>query len=332
MFIKKVFSDVLYVYKSPKNILHWYLSKVIILIFSLVLGILLAIVPISVLLIWMYLDSINWIDILSDIANYWILDWLIPYRSILLANKILVILYAFLFIITPALFLFGLSYQLILFNNLSINAINKKNLPYSKNHYLKFSIIFKYMKILLWMTLMYFVLLISFLITLYIYAAIVWWTLELRDIVDDPAFSIKKMISMWILFFYIVLAIYLSFRISFAIISITDEDITLEKNTAFSHLKNSFQMTRWLDRLLKFIIIMSLAILLFGMLNFMFNISLWLMSLLYFKIWIIWGVLIYIIRLIYYIITLDYLFWFLNLVFASIYKNILFEQPKKIIN
>lgn len=140
-----ILMDIVFLYK---NFIHWNISKILISIWTMVLGIMVA-APVFVLavLIW-FIDPINWGELVQ-----FILSWSdISYNIInkIAAHPYWLVLMLFVLVVGVFLFLLASSYSLFLHSNLALHYLKWKKLWFKKNLYFSRRFVVTFMSIICW--------------------------------------------------------------------------------------------------------------------------------------------------------------------------------------
>jgi hypothetical protein len=225
--LKNILADLSLVYK---NFIHWNISKVIIYVWALLLGILLSL-PFFLLLAWIvFLDPIDWKDI---IATYNITNSVgLSFLTAISTYYVYIIIEFFIFVLWVAFFSFWYSYYIIPLTNLYINYLKWVKLSFFSNIYFNFKKIFSYISILIWGTMVFFIPLVVFILWFFISLLLLWGIENVFQAYEQWTVSIFSVI-IWIIFLICFLIfIYLAYRVSFAYVILLDKDFKFneEKN------------------------------------------------------------------------------------------------------
>lgn len=307
---KAVFWDLTLVFK---NFIHWNISKILIHLSSIWLGILLSLPFFIIIVIIAYIDPINWNEVLYPITS-WSMIWASVYTSFF-ENIWFFITQILLFILAIWMIYFGFSYKIVLFSKLNLSYINWEKLDYKKNDYFNFKLIWAYFWVLWWAGLIIFIPVFIFLVLFWILVFSFWGISSVVNLTSGwiNSFTVLTLI----LFITTVLSfLYLSYKITFSFVNIVDKDRfpEIKKNTR-AYIKDSFAISKWL-KIFKFIWLLLI---------------LWIVMLPFSYIWD------YYINNIYtYIAYTVFMFvvfsWLIEMIIASTYKRILIWDISKIEN
>ena len=218
---KELFFDLLIPYK---NFFHWFISKVFITIWSIILWII-ASLPfyiITVIVVFFSYSSVDWKLLLLSAGSPEILSSLamgqfLEHPAIIISVIILVVIWSIFFII-------WYSYRTILFANLNLSYVEKKKLPVTSNKYFSFKYFVKHLAISFYyvgFTLIPIILFVIWFASLYY---LYWGT----QIVNSPnMFEEFSYSLLWWFIFCFLIFFYLSFRLVFSSFVLVDH----RKNT-----------------------------------------------------------------------------------------------------
>lgn len=250
--LKSILWDIQLIYK---NFFHWNISKILIYICSILLGILLS-VPFILILAWsMYFDPIPWKEVISSYyqsgsLNMSLLSYVYNNMWILIGEAVL-LLSAFLF------FIFWYSYKTLTFTNIYFWYITGEKIPYFKNIYFHIQTIFSYIKLLSLVIVTLLIPILIFWISFFILIYIFWWiemVFKLFDTGNNTLFSI----ILWIIaFICLFVFMYLAYRLSFSYMILLDKNNYADKKWISFYIKESFHITSWL-KIFKFLYLMIL--------------------------------------------------------------------------
>jgi len=236
IFLLDIFSvlrDIVFAYK---NFLHWNVSKVLISLWSFMLGVILSLpVFIIIIILWIF-DSIIWSEIIayalsgSNVASYELIGHVATHPF----NLIWMV---FLLIIAIWLFLLWSWYSLFLKAELSLGYVKEKKLKYKKNYYFHRWYILKFLGIISWSSLYLLIPIIVWLGTVFLlYLLYDIWFLNFDGL--SIAIAIVSIII-------IVYELYLLYRLLFWYIILADDTKKKHLKTARFYVKESMKITKW---------------------------------------------------------------------------------------
>lgn len=252
---KLIFLDIVLLYK---NFLHWNISKSIIGIYTMLLGLLFSLPFLIILLIAFLLDPIPWLDIFWNIFSW---SWQSASDEVLmqlLMHPFYAIFESILVLAAIVWFIIGSSYSTVLKVNLYMSYINWKQIKYLKNIYFSKDVMSKYIKIfvqILWF--------ISIPITLYLVLFIIIFSKFIEGDINSNTYND---IIFWLNIIAACIFLYFSYRVYFFFMVLLDknDNIALE---AKKILPQSLKITRWLS-IVPFVMVITI----FGILFLPFNI------------------------------------------------------------
>jgi len=234
------FADILTVLKdisfAYRNFLHWNISKIIISLWSFLLGVILSLPVFTIIIIIWIVDPVNWseviayalsgstevsIELISALAMH---PYNIAFMLLLLATFI-------------SLFLLWNSYGLFLRAEVSLWYVKQKKLKYKKNYYFKVAFIQKCIAIFCW-SFMY------LLVPVIIWAGLLFFTYLFYNawILSFDGLSIIVALITLIL---IICELYLLYRLLFGYIIFADHAKKKHTHTALHYVKESIKITKW---------------------------------------------------------------------------------------
>lgn len=246
--IKSICVDVLILFK---NFLHWNISKVIISLVSIWLSFLFAFPSIIILFIMYFSFDLNLYLKSFDVTIYDLL-WLLSNRPIVFIFFILFILFSI------ACALIGYSYRKVLFTKLNLSYIDNKNLPYLKNSYFDFKLIWKYFKVIALVWLVVSIPVLSFFILFFVLFFIFWWADGVSAMIQSSQFNLFSLIALLLLIICFAAFIYISYRLFFAVIMLVDKKHYEDDEKPTFYLKESFLRTKKIFMFMKFVSVMIL--------------------------------------------------------------------------
>ena len=241
-----------------KNFLHWNISKILINIFSILLWLLFSIPFFLVLFLMVYFDPINWKEIISSYVNTQSI-WL-SFLTAVSTHAFYVLIEVLLLVIAIWWFLFWYSYRVVLFSKLNMDYLGWEKTPYFfKNIYFDFKYIFKYLAIVSWIWLILLVPFLIFLILMIIFVFLFWWIDEIYKTMLGSQINIFSMVSLITFLILTLVFVYLSYRLSYTYILMLDENKDELKDKSWLYfVKKSFQITSWIKKLFKFLVLLIL--------------------------------------------------------------------------
>lgn len=142
------------------------------------------------------------------------------------------LLQIFLWLMLVFSFMFWIQYSTVCIYNLNLNYINWNKLDFWNNYYFNFGKIFKYLKIISLISLFLLIPIILFLVA---------WFFTVNII---ESYNLSVYIVWGLLILLILTIIYMIYRLAFSLIIFLER--AFEKNSAFSIIKKSFNVTKWL--------------------------------------------------------------------------------------
>lgn len=245
---KKIFSDI---FKLYKNFGHWFLSKIVIFIFSL----LVAFIIWSIFFIFYnFLNTdltfskilssfFQSLDISSLISSIIYVFWLVWYAFWLIFvwdfSSILYLLWWLSFL----LFYF---FSEILFINLNKKYLENKRLSVKKNKYFDYKLFLRYLSLNFYFFIFIIICFILFFILLKIFVFAFWWTTNAWLLIQKWAWNLVSISSFVLFIIYFLIFIYFLYRFIFSYIFILE-------NSVWKSIKKSFKKTKWFKKVLKFL-------------------------------------------------------------------------------
>lgn len=142
------------------------------------------------------------------------------------------LLQIFLWLMLVFSFMFWIQYSTVCIYNLNLNYINWNKLDFWNNYYFNFGKIFKYLKIISLISLFLLIPIILFLVA---------WFFTVNII---ESYNLSVYIVWGLLILLVLTIIYMIYRLAFSLIIFLER--AFEKNSAFSIIKKSFNVTKWL--------------------------------------------------------------------------------------
>lgn len=234
--IKNVYNDISLLYK---NILHWNISKLIILIWGSILWIL-SIVPFAILFaIYSFFSWINFFDFI----NSWI-NWV--FMTSLFWNLLYLI----------SLLFFTLSYffTFVLLINLYNSYLLWSKISYLNNKYLDYKLYFKYLLLSIYNFLILLIPVLIFILLIVLLIYFFWWIDNVTNLVFSTSSNAFSIISL-ILFIFLILTIYyISYRLVFSYLLLLEDKFL--KIWIFQIIKESLVITSKLKTFFKFTLLL----------------------------------------------------------------------------
>lgn len=251
-YIKNNFLDVFLIYK---NFLHWNVSKLIIFVWSTIVLWFISVVPLIIIL---YVYSIfTWVDIIKLID--WDISWNLAFN---------LIGYFFLFVIISVYFIF-FSYSNVLLMKINNYYLEWKKLPYKENDYLNIKKIIKFFNLSLLNILILLIPVLIFLISIGLLILISGGIANANQIVStwiNNYLSISGLIS---LVLSSLLLVYLYYRVVFSYFILSDDNYYDENKTALSYIRESFNKTKKVKNLFKYISIFIIYVILVSPISYL---------------------------------------------------------------
>lgn len=235
--LKNIFSDIFILYK---NILHFTISKIVILL-SVIVLMFIFLIPSLIILVsvffWLWLNN----SLIP--SNFW-------FFTILLLWFWLIV-----FILTIILFFISYWYSNLLLVKLNLKYLKWKKLDLSKNYYFNFKLFFKYLNVTLISYLFIFLPVLIFIIGSALFLLFFWWF-------SNPE-VISWMVELnWLSVSILVLAIlciigviYMIYKTIFWVVILVSESKWKTFKSAYYYVKKSFSLTKWFKRFLKFLLV-----------------------------------------------------------------------------
>jgi len=248
--LKNICTDISFLYK---NFFHWNISKIFMLVWSFLIGVLLSLPFFLLMWILALLDPIEWSSLLaSDINIYMsIAQYIAIHPFYILAEFIL-------FLIGIVCLFLWMSYHIILESNLYLHYFKKEKLPFKQNYYFNAQKLYIYFGILGWIG-VYLLLPAFVLIGIFILLFLAFKFLFLPEIILSILLFIALLVCLvWFL--------YLSYRLSFSYLVFVDQPDQDEKQKAKSYVQKSLSLTSW-KVFFKFFWIILIFMIVFAPLN-----------------------------------------------------------------
>ena len=241
-FIVNGFLDVSLLYK---NFFHWNISKLIIFVWSILLGLISVVPLILIFLIYTFFSS-------SDVNIGMLIKWMLT-GSLLndfFWNIILLLIVVFYFIFY--------SYWNLLLINIYNYYQDNKILLYKKNEYFNFKKICNFLKLTIVNFVILFIPVLFFSILVWILVLFSGGLTQATSIVNENPFNYIT-ISFYVFFILCFLFMfYLFYRIMFSYLVFSDKNYYDNKKNVFNYIKESFNKTKKIKSFFKFFTIIIL--------------------------------------------------------------------------
>ena len=240
--IKITFNSLFFIYK---NIFHWILSKILIVLSTFIMWILVALPFVLLAILIIYLSPLT-------LSNF--LIWVENILSEFLLNKWWALIVGILFIFSVLFFLITINYKRVLLAKLNFSYIKWEKLNFLQNEYFNIKLISKNIKISLFILLWILLITILFGIFWIILVLFFWWLDNINNIMAINWINAFSIISLILTIFYSLVILYFLYRTYFSLYIILEDD----KKTAFKAIKKSIKKTRKIKKMFKFILIFLL--------------------------------------------------------------------------
>ncbi|MDD3301987.1 MAG: hypothetical protein PHN31_00385 [Candidatus Gracilibacteria bacterium] len=246
--VKNEFSDVLILFK---NFIHWNTSKILIFVYSVVFGILLALPFFAITLFLYYYFGLGEYFSSYDIDALGLFSLLNDSFFAFLSFSVFVFLLVICFFV-------GFGYRKVLLYKLNFSYLDGKNLRFEKNYYFKFDIIKKYilveLVILFLLSLPILLFILTFFILLYSFGGVE----SVQTLINANTFNIFSILLLFLFIICGVLFAYIYYRLYFSVVFLVDGEKNEEKKEVkqfMYYLKKSFLKTKKVKIFVKFIIV-----------------------------------------------------------------------------
>lgn len=308
--IKNILADISVLYK---NFFHWNISKVLILITSILLWILLSLPFFLILAVVVFFDPIEWKDI---IYNYYTTQTIgLSLMTALSSHLVYILIEWFLFILAAGFFMFWASYKNITMTKLNLDYLYSEPTAYFKNIYFDFGKIYKFLWVVSWIWLILLIPVLVFIISFFIILFSFWWIDKVSALVQEWYFNMFSVLTLTSFFINLLVFIYLAYRVTFSYILMLDEKNYPETQKAIFYVKESFKITSWLKIFSFFalIIVFTLVMLPIDYLwKYLEN---------------FWSF----VTFIYWILIFLAINWLFEMFIVSIYRNIMLDKKEEIV-
>jgi len=256
-YIKNWFLDICLLYK---NFLQWFISKILIYFWWVLIWLLLSI-PFLVLysIFWgqslsvIYSNFFNWFSINS--ADSLFVNILYLYESIWYLILLILSLdfVGILFILWWFLFVIIFLYTNILLINFNNNILDKQKIIYKNKEYLNYKKVLKFCYLTFINIFILLLPVLFFWILIWILYLFSWDMNNIRELAEKSFLNYFSIISLLIFIISLILLVYLFYRIIFSYFIFIDSTYNHEKANVFSYIKESFLITKKIKNFFKFI-------------------------------------------------------------------------------
>ncbi len=225
---KCILGDIWYMYK---NFLHWNISKIIIFIWGLMLGVIIASPILLITIIVGLIDPISW----GQIAAYglWWTDPSLELIASLTQHPFWLSVMIFLIIATLWFFFSGTAYGIFLLARLSLKYIERKRLSYTKNLYFSKQHIRSFFAMVCWGSLY---LLIPPFIGLVLIALVYS---------QNTSISLFQNLTIIVILWVIIIWVYMIYRVIFSYLILADQKKSEAPRSGKYYIASSRTLTQW---------------------------------------------------------------------------------------
>ncbi len=249
-YIKKTFLDILLLYK---NFFHWNISKILIFLWSIILGFLFISPLVLIFFIYWFFSKVSLLMLIEWMFNWILLNNL--FWNIILV--IIVLVYAIIY-----------HYWNILLLNVSNSYIDWKKISYKENDYFKFYKIIKFFGLTI---INFFILLVPiiftiilmvilFLVSMVIFFLVSGDIMKIYEMVSISPFNYFTILSFIFIVFGLIFSVYVLFRTIFSYLIYLDYSKESEKVKLLNCIKKSFSKTKGVKKFLKFLSLVLILI------------------------------------------------------------------------
>lgn len=235
--IKTTFSTLFFIYK---NIFHWVISKILILVSTFLMWVLVLLPFILLSILIIYLSPLT-------LSNF--LLWGGSIINELLLNKLWWSIVLFLTILWILFFIITLNYKRVLLAKLNFWYIEWKKLQYFKNEYFNINLFLKYINISILILLWCLIISLFYFILVVILIWFFWWIDWINNIMVINSINSFSIISLILSITYILFITYFLYRVYFSLYIIIDN----KKYSALKAIKKSLKKTKENKKIFKFI-------------------------------------------------------------------------------
>lgn len=225
-----------------KNFFHWTISKILITVFSFLLGVMMWLPFLILAGILIYFDPIAWKDIASEYMATQSLG--LSFFAGIGGNLIFVGIEVLLVILWVLSFFFGASYRLVLWNKLNLDYVHGEKTPYFGNYYFSWNKIGKFLGIVSWQGLILLIPVVIFLLFTWGLIFAFWGVNAVYELMIATnwigTFSLvlfAGLIVTGLVFFYLTL------KMTYSTIALVDEKRFPESMPALAYVKDSLALT-----------------------------------------------------------------------------------------
>lgn len=308
--IKNILADISVLYK---NFFHWNISKVLILITSILLWILLSLPFFIILAVVVFFDPIEWKDI---IYNYYTTQTIgLSFMTALSSHLFYILIEWFLFILAAGFFMFWASYKTITMTKLNLDYLSGEPTAYLKNIYFDFWKIFKFLWVVSWIWLILLIPFLVFVISFFVILFLFWGIEQVSEMIKEWYLNMFSVLTLSSFFINLLVFIYLAYRVTFSYILILDEKNYPETQKALYYVKESFKITSWLKIFSFFAVLIAFTLIMLPI-DYLWKYLENFWSLVVFIYWI----------LIFLVIN-----WIFEMLIVSVYRNIMLDKKEEIV-
>lgn len=248
--LEKIFKDVLLLYK---NFIHWGISKLIIGIVWYCLGFALALPFLLLVLLFGYIDGIDWAWVVQDI-QFWVFSTVSAEQ---IFSEFYMVIFEWLLLITAVFsFFVWWTYSVILQFFLYKNYIEGEKLKYVKNFYFDIQKFKVFLGVLLWTMLycsipvLWGIIVLAVILGIYI---MYFWSIEaFSSYIFLNEYTLFSILVLWICIIIALLFLYVNFRLYFANVFFSDDFSKSRIHTSKKYLETSISHTKWWKKIVKF--------------------------------------------------------------------------------
>ena len=239
-------NTILDIYSLYRNFFHWNISKIFIFIWSIILGFLVILPILWILILYAYFVKLGMKELFFQIFSNNLWDDLV--------------VNIFLHFIT-FLFFIAYTYWYALLIKLNLKYLKWGKLKYLKNYYFNFSKIGKYFLmsfINIFILIIPFILLLIIILVLFLF---IWetWVSDLAATIINWKNYLFVIISLILLIVSSLSSLYLLYRVYFSYFIFIEDD--KNKHKILFYIKESFKLTKWFKKILKFTSILIIYLL-----------------------------------------------------------------------
>ena len=254
--IRSIVADIRLLYT---HFIHWNISKIVYYFYGILLGILFAIPFFVLFSLWTFASQFSF-GMIADFLLYG--ENSLEFIGAFFADPAWSIFTVIALIWIAFALYVGISYGEYLLYRLNIWYI-KKQLPkyFDTSKYLNKTFIWKYFTIWAWLGLFILIPFIVYGIACVILVVAFGWVQDLNAyLITYPESIITTLLFVWFIFTFLV-SFYIGFRLGFSLIILADEKT--HNKVSISYIKKSQALTRWWQKLSRFLGIILISIVLF---------------------------------------------------------------------